>query len=59
MTTIKYSYPLPNHGSDYLFSEAELVELLEKAYAKGFENGVIACTPPETTTATVCNIILE
>lgn len=58
MMTIKYEYPVPNHGSDYLLSEAELVELLEKAYKNGFENGVIACTPPETTTTTIHNIIL-
>lgn len=47
----KYRYPLPNNGTGYSFSEQELVKLLNSVYDKGFKDGVVACTPPETTCA--------
>ncbi len=37
MVFTKYSFPLPNNGDRYDLSQAELVELLDKVYNKGFE----------------------
>lgn len=51
MVFAKYSYPLPNNGSGYSFSEQELVSLLDSVYDKGFKDGVQVATPPETTCA--------
>ncbi len=51
MVFAKYSYPLPNNGSGYSFSEQELVKLLDSVYDKGFKDGVQVATPPETTCA--------
>ena len=56
----KYSYPIPNHGSSYLLSEPDLVNLLNKAYMNGFKHGAMSCTPLETTmTTTKDNIIID
>lgn len=51
MIMTKYTYPLPNNGSDYSFSEQELIKLLDSVYNKGFSDGVQVATPPETTCA--------
>lgn len=45
----KYTYPLPNNGSDYSFSEPELIKLLDSVYEKGFKDGVASTIQPETT----------
>ena len=55
MIFVKYSYPLPNNGSGYSFSEQELVKLLDSVYDKGFKDGVQVATPPETTCASSSN----
>jgi len=38
MVISHYSFPLPNNGERYDLSQAELVELLDKAYNNGFEH---------------------
>lgn len=55
MVFVKYSYPLPNNGTGYSFSEQELVKLLDSVYDKGFKDGVQVATPPETTCASRSN----
>lgn len=55
MVFAKYSYPLPNNGSGYSFTEQELVKLLDSVYDKGFKDGVQVATPPETTCASSGN----
>ena len=50
MIALKYSYPLPNNGSRYSFTEMELIKLLDSVYDKGFEDGVAVSKPIETTT---------
>lgn len=51
MVFVKYSYPLPNNGSSYSFTEQELVKLLDAVYDKGFKDGVQVATPSEITCA--------
>lgn len=51
MVFAKYSYPLPNNGSGYSFTEQELIKLLDSVYNKGFSDGVQVATPPEVTCA--------
>ena len=38
MVISHYTFPLPNNGERYDLSQAELVELLDKAYNNGFEH---------------------
>ena len=40
MILAKYTYPLPNNGCGYSFSEQELIKLLDSVYNKGFKDGV-------------------
>lgn len=40
MIFAKYTYPLPNNGCGYSFSEQELIKLLDSVYNKGFKDGV-------------------
>jgi len=51
MVFTKYSFPLPNNGERYDFSQEELVELLDKVYDCGFQHGKEIATPPVVTTA--------
>lgn len=37
MVISHYTFPLPNNGERYDLSQAELIELLDKAYNSGFE----------------------
>lgn len=39
MMITTYDFPLPNNGERYDLSQKELVDLLDKAYHKGFEDG--------------------
>ena len=39
MMITTYEFPLPNNGERYDLSQEELVDLLDKAYRKGFEEG--------------------
>ena len=39
MMFVRYQYPLANYNGKYLFTEEELVELLDKVYEKGVEDG--------------------
>ena len=55
MVFAKYSYPLPNNGSGYSFTEQELVKLLDSVYEKGFKDGVVSSIVPETTMASTTN----
>lgn len=55
MVIAKYSYPLPNNGSGYSFSEKELVKLLDSVYEKGFEDGVASSIIPEVTCVSTTN----
>ena len=48
MIFAKYSYPLPNNGTGYSFSEQELIKLLDSVYDKGFKDGVQVSTQTET-----------
>lgn len=57
MVVVKYDFPLPNHGEDYLLTEKELVQLLDKAYQNGYDAGY-AMTDFETTSA-VSNTFIE
>lgn len=62
MITTKYTYPLPNDGSGYSFSEKELVKLLDSVYDKGFQDGVSVTDISETTYASVgteCMIVYD
>ena len=58
MVFAKYSYPLPNNGTGYSFSEQELVKLLDSVYEKGFEDGVASTIIPETTCASTTNELI-
>lgn len=40
MIFAKYTYPLPNNGCGYSFSEQELIKLLDSVYNKGFKDGI-------------------
>ena len=51
----KYSYPFPNNGFGYSFSEQELVKLLDSVYDKEFKDGVQVAAPPKTTYANNSN----
>lgn len=55
MVFAKYSYPLPNNGSGYSFTEQELVKLLDSVYEKGFKDGVASSIEPEATMASTTN----
>ena len=55
MIFAKYSYPLPNNGTGYSFSEQELVKLLDSVYDKGFKDGVQVSTQTETPCAISSN----
>lgn len=62
MLTTKYTFPLPNNGDSYSFSEKELIKLLDSVYDKGFEDGVSVTNISETTCAsanTECTIIYD
>lgn len=60
MITTKYTYPLPNNGSNYLFSEQELIKLLDSVYDKAFLDGVaLAIQPITTCTSTSNNIVIK
>lgn len=39
MMFVRYQYPLSNYNGKYLFTEEELVELLDKVYEKGVKDG--------------------
>lgn len=52
MITMKYTYPLPNDGPGYSFTEQELVKLLDSVYERGFEDGVQFTNIGETTYTT-------
>lgn len=52
----RYSYPLPNNGSGYSFSEQELVKLLDSVYEQGYKHGVESTIVPETVTASYDNL---
>lgn len=56
MIFAKYSYPLPNNGSGYFFSEQDLVKLLDSVYDQGYKHGVESTIEPETVTATYGNL---
>jgi hypothetical protein len=56
MIFAKYSYPLPNNGSGYSFSEQELVKLLDSVYEKGYKHGVESTIEPETVIASYGNL---
>ena len=47
----KYSFPLPNNGDRYNFSEDELIKLLDSAYDKGYQHGRESMNIGVTTTA--------
>lgn len=51
MIFAKYSYPLPNNGSGYSFSEQELVKLLDSVYERGYKYGVETTNAVTTITA--------
>ena len=55
MIFAKYSYPLPNNGTGYSFSEQELIKLLDSVYDKGFKDGVQVSTQTETPCAISSN----
>lgn len=38
MLVAKYDLPLPNDGDKYSLTKDELVELLDRAYERGYEN---------------------
>ena len=56
MIFAKYSYPLPNNGSGYSFSEQELIKLLDSVYDQGYKHGVESTIESETVTATYGNL---
>jgi len=39
MVISRYSFPLPNNGERYDFSQEELVALLDKVYDSGYKYG--------------------
>lgn len=45
----RYTFPLPNNGTGYSFSEQELVKLLDSVYERGYTHGVEATNKTETT----------
>lgn len=51
MIFAKYTYPLPNNGRGYSFSEQKLIKLLDSVYNKGFKDGISSSIPAETTYA--------
>lgn len=51
MIFAKYTYPLPNNGCGYSFSEQELIKLLDSVYNKGFKDGISSSILAETTYA--------
>ena len=55
MIFAKYSYPIPNNGTGYSFSEQELVKLLDSVYDNGFKDGVQVSTQTETPCAISSN----
>ena len=51
MFFVRYTFPLPNNGDRYDFSQEELRKLLDSVYECGYTHGVEVTNKTETTVA--------